>query len=292
MKDQLHLHFIVLLFGFTGILGKLISLPATELVWYRMLLAALGMGVVVRYLNVSLRLPTRSVLEMCVVGLVIALHWIAFFAAIKVSNVSVALGCMASTTLFTSFLEPLFDKRRIYWIEVVLGAIIVLGLYIITQFAFHYYWGIIYALISAFLASLFGVINKQFVDRKYEPTVISFYEMSAGFVGITLYTFANTNTDVSFTWPLSVPSNDWIYLMLLAWLCTTYAFVATVYLLKRLSPYTISLAINMEPVYAIIFAYLIFGESEQMSLGFYIGAVIILLAIVAYPFLKKRFVKS
>lgn len=289
MKDHLHLHFIVLLFGFTAILGKLISLGEVELVGYRMGLAALGMLGVLAFFRTSINIDRKAILMMLGTGVLVALHWITFFGAIKVSNVSVPLGCMASATLFTSLLEPLFEKRRIYWIEVVLGLLIIVGLYIIFQFAFEYYWGIIYALISAFLASLFGVINRQFILQGHKATVISFYEMVAGFSVVCIYLLATGSFTTS---PLTLQQKDLLYLLVLAWICTTYAFVASAYLLKRLTAFTVSLAINLEPIYGIILAILIFGESEHMHRGFYVGALIIISSIIVYPFLRKRFVEK
>lgn len=284
LKDYIHLHFIVLLFGFTGILGKIITLPAVELVGYRMLLAFIGIVGIALYMKKSIRLPAKSAFYILFVGSIVAVHWITFFHAIKVSNVSVTLGCMATTTLFTSILEPLIEKRRVLLLEVGIGIVIILGLYIIFQFAFNYVWGIIYALISAFLASLFGVLNRQ-LTQKYDPIVISLYEMAAGAILVLIYlqftnSFTLNTTHFSF---IQVGA-----LLILAWVCTAYAFVATVYLLKKLTAYTVALAINLEPVYAIVMAYVFFRESEKMSAGFYIGALVIISSIFLYPILKKK----
>ncbi len=250
-----------------------------------MLLAALAIGAYLFYKKTSVRLSTKSLFQILGVGGVVAIHWITFFQAVKVSNVSVTLGCMASATLFTSFLEPLFQKRRISWIEVLIGLVIIVGLYIITQFAFEYKLGIIYALVSAFLASLFGVLNQQLI-KKHDSVVISFYEMIAGFLLVGSFLLIKDG----FVTPLnSMGSLEWASLLTLAFACTAFAFVSSVHLLKRLSAYTISLAINMEPVYGIIMAYFIFGDSERMDSGFYWGAFIIIAAIALYPILKKRY---
>ena len=281
MKDHLHLHFIVLLFGFTAILGKFISLDAASLTAYRMALATVGIGLFAVFGKRSLRMHIRGILRLFVVGGLVALHWITFFAAVKVSNVSVTLGCLASATLFTAFLEPLIERRRIFWVEIVLGLLIIAGLYLITRFAFHYLLGIAYALLSAFLAALFGVLNKQLV-KYYSPIAVSFYEMLAGSIIITFFLLLGGG--------IPAPSGlDWVWLLLLAWICTSYAFVALVYLFKRLSAFVVSLAINMEPVYGILLALLIFGESEYMNGGFYFGALLVIAAIAVYPMLKKRF---
>lgn len=284
LKEHLQLHFIVLLFGFTAILGKLISLPATELVGYRMTLAAIGMVTVNSILGLGWKAPRKAIAQMVGVGALVALHWITFFAAIKVSNVAVTLGCFASVTLFTALLEPLVEKRRIYLPELLIGVVIILGLYIMSRFALIYIQGIVLALISAFLAALFGVLNKQ-LTGKYHFVLISMYEMTSGAIIVLLYLLLAEN---GFTYsPLSLPTADWVWLLLLAWVCTTYAFVGIMYLLRHLSAYTVALAINLEPVYGILFAYLLFGESERMHTGFYAGALVIIAAIIVYPVLKR-----
>lgn len=285
-KDYLRLHFIVLIWGFTGILGKLIPLPATELVCYRMFWAAVGILVWALWKNKKLMLPLSAMLPIVGVGCIVALHWVTFFAAIKVSNVSVAVGCMASATLFTAFIEPIIERKRIFWIEFVLGFGIIVGLYIITQFALQYYLGIILALVSAFLASLFGVLNKL-LTRRHDPIVISAYEMMAGFVAVFLYTlFSNTGFTQS---PLNLHFIDVVYLLILAFACTSYAFVTSVDLLKTLSAYTVAIAINLEPVYSIILAYFIFGDSEKMNFGFYVGTLFVLSIIWIHPILDRKF---
>ncbi len=285
IKDQLHLHFIVLLFGFTGILGKLITVGALELVFYRMLIAAFCIGLYAAWRSIDLRVSPSDGLKILAVGSVVALHWLTFFGAIKLSNVSVTLGCMASASLFTSFLEPLIMRRKLLWIEVALGLVVILGLYIIFRFAFDYYLGIAVALLSAFLAALFGVLNKLLVD-KHEPQVVSFYEMLAGIIGFGLYILFSQGLNVE---AFAVSALDMFYIAILGVLCTAYAFVVTVELLRRLSAFFISLAINLEPIYAIILARLIFGESERMELGFYFGAILIIGSVLVYPMLKRRF---
>ena len=167
LKNHLKLHFVVFIYGFTAILGKLITLPAAEMVWYRMLIAFAALGLYLNYKNRSVVYPRRAILQMVGVGLVVAFHWITFFHAVKISNVSVTLGCLASTTLFASILEPLIVKRRVKWLEVVIGLVIIAGLYLIFQFEFRYKLGIFTALTSAFLAGLFTVLNKTFIS-KYE----------------------------------------------------------------------------------------------------------------------------
>ncbi|MBL7784428.1 MAG: DMT family transporter [Chitinophagales bacterium] len=284
-KDFLQLHFIVLIWGFTGILGKMISLPAVELVNYRMFIAAIGMLAWAIWRKENLRLPFEQLWKVGAVGCIVATHWITFFGAIKASNVAVTLGCMASMTLFTSLIEPFVNRRRLFWVEIILGLIIILGLYIIAQFAFHYYWGIILALSSAFLASLFGVLNQRLLQHT-RPTQIAFYEMLTGFILVTIYNSYQHNF-TQLPWELS--TSDLICLFILGWVCTSYPFVVSVELLRRLSPFEIVMAINLEPVYSIVLAYFIFGESEYMHFGFYVGALIILVALFLHPVLDKKF---
>ncbi len=284
IKYNLLLHLVVLILGFTAILGKLITLPAYELVWYRMMIAVLALLIIIGFRKQSLRLPWRDILKLSGIGFIIAVHWLCFFHAIKVSNVSVTLGCLSVTTLFTSLLEPLIERRRISILEVVIGIIIIFGIYIIFQFETEYLWGIIFTLIAAFLASLFSVLNKQ-IALKYKPDVTSFYEMLSGFICLTVFLFlAKDYSDIK----LNLTTSDLICLLLLGVVCTAFAFSTTVKIMQKLSAYQVVLAINLEPIYGILTAYFIFGESEHMSPGFYTGASIILVSVLVYTYLKSR----
>lgn len=282
IKSYLHLHLIVFIWGFTAILGELISLDALPLVWFRMLMAV---GFIVLYFlfkRQSLIISKKLFLLFLFLGLVIALHWLTFFKAIKVSNVSVTLACLSTGAFFTSLLEPIFYKRRVVWYEVLFGLIVVFGLYIIFNFEGDYYLGIILALTSAFLSALFSVLNGK-LAQKYDPTVISFYELSGGVVCFSIYLLATSSFTPDF---FILKSSDWMYLIILSSICTAYAFIASVKVMKFLSPYTVMLTINLEPVYGIILALLIFKEKEQMSTGFYLGAVIIVVTVILNGILK------
>jgi drug/metabolite transporter (DMT)-like permease len=219
------------------------------------------------------------------IGVIVALHWICFFYAIKVSNISVTLGCLSTSTLFTSIIEPLTQKRRIMWYEVLLGLVIIAGLYIIFQFETRYYEGIIFSVIAALLAATFSVLNKN-ISRRFDNNVISFYEMLSGFVVITIFLFIKEGFADAF---IGITVNDAIWLFILGFICTAYAFSATVDLMKKISAYIIVLTINLEPVYGIIMAFLIFGESERMTVGFYVGTFVILLSVFSYPLLSRKF---
>jgi drug/metabolite transporter (DMT)-like permease len=285
IKHLLHLHIIVFIYGFTAILGRLITLDAVQLVWYRMLIAFLSLAILLLFNRKNLRLNNISVLKLIGVGFIVALHWVTFFHSIKISNISVALGCLATTTLFTSILEPLIVRRPLSRLEVKVGVVIIAGLYIIFQFEPNYLAGILTGILSAFLAGLFTVLNKKLI-RHYNPVVISFYEMGGGFAAITIYMWASGVFHSGIAMPTS---GDWLYLLLLGIVCTAYAFMASVKVMETLSAYTVVLTVNLEPIYGIIMAYLIFGESEKMSSGFYVGTLIILMAVFLFPVLRRRF---
>ncbi len=288
LRKHLQLHLVVILLGVTAILGALITLPAVELVWYRMLMAFAGLWIWFLYKGIPFRLPFRKIIPLLGIGTVVALHWIAFFHAIKVSNVSVTLGVFASTTLFTSFLEPLSQKRRIFWLEVLIGLVILSGIYLIFQYEFHYLEGILYSLLAAFFNGLFVVLNRN-ISLRHHPSVISFYEMIGGwmFIGFFLAFTGRAGAGL-----FIVPTGDIIYLLLLGFVCTAYAFTAIVDVMRLLSAYTVVLAMNLEPVYGIIMALFFFPETEKMSGGFYLGVLIILISVFSYPFLKRKLGKG
>lgn len=287
-SKYLHLHFIVALLGFTAILGALISLDAIPLVWLRTILAAGGLLIYLKLRKLKIVLPFSEQIVLYLIGIVVALHWITFFHAIKVSNVSVTLGVFASTTLFTSLLEPLIVKRPVYWFEVIIGMVIIVGIYIIFQYEFEYLNGILYALLSALLNGIFVVLNRG-ISKRWDPSLISFYEMIGGFAFISVYMLITNQVTEVFE---LVSTMDIVWLLILSFICTSYAFAAIVELMKNLSAYNIVLTINLEPVYGIILAFFIFGEAEKMSPAFYLGTVIILISVFSYPFLKSKFARK
>lgn len=284
VKSYLHLHLIVFIWGFTAILGELISLDALPLVWFRMLMAVGFIILFMFYKKTDLTIPRKTIMVFLFLGLVIALHWLTFFKAIKVSNVSVTLACLSTGAFFTSFLEPILYKRKVIWYEVFFGLLVVAGLYIIFNFEGDYYLGIILALTSAFLSALFSVINGKYA-KMYDSTVISFYELSGGVLCFSIYLLFTNSFSKEF---FILQPSDWIYLIILSSICTAYAFIASVKVMKFISPYTVMLTINLEPIYGIILALLIFKDKEKMSPEFYLGAVIILLTVVLNGFIKYR----
>ncbi|MBC7607605.1 MAG: DMT family transporter [Burkholderiales bacterium] len=282
IKSYLHLHLIVFVWGFTAVLGALITLDALPLVWYRMSIATVFILLYVGLNRFPLRVPPKILLGFLFAGLIIALHWLTFFKAIKVSNVSVTLACLSTGAFFTSLLEPLLNGRKIIWYEVFFGIIVVLGLGIIFKVEGHYVEGIFLALTSAFLSALFSVINSKYA-KAYNAAVISFYEILGGVLFLSIYMLFTQGFSVNF---FKISASDWLYLAILSSVCTAYAFIASVKVMKFLSPYTVMLTINLEPIYGILLAVIVFEEKEKMSTGFYIGALIILSTVILNGIVK------
>ncbi len=284
LKNYLLLHLIVLIWGFTAILGALITIDAIPLVWYRMLLAVICIAVYFLWKKKSFKVDRKGLVKFFFTGLVIALHWVFFFKAIKVSNVSVALVTMSTGAFFAALIEPIFFKRKINTLEIFLGLLVIGGLYIIFNFESQYELGIIYALIASFLGALFAVLNGLFI-KKYTAEIISFYQLFFGVALITVFLLFNNSFSKSF---FQISTSDWLYLFVLSSVCTAYAFSASVQVMKYLSPYTVMLTINLEPIYAIILALFIFGDEEQMSATFYAGAFIVLFVVLLNGIIKNR----
>lgn len=280
----LHLHFIVLLWGFSGVLGKLISIDALPLVWFRVGLASILLFLFMLATQRSFRIPKKLIGLVVLAGITISVHWIAFFYAIKVSNVSITLACMSTGAFMTAFLEPLFHKRKIILYEVGLGLVTVLGLSIILKVQFEFLMGIFSALVAALLSSLYSLMNSNLI-KKAKASALTFYQLFIGFVFLSVVLVFRGEFNSSL-W--QIESWDFIYLFVLALFCTAYAITSANKLLLHLSPYTLILTLNMEPVYGIILAYFVFGESETMDILFYIGALLIMISVVLDAMLKYR----
>ncbi|CAM3699872.1 DMT family transporter [Flavobacterium chungbukense] len=276
LKSYLNLHLIVFIWGFTAILGALITIDADNLVWFRMLLALIFLGGFIIYKKQSFQVPIKELFKLIFVGLLIALHWIFFFKAIHVSNVSITLSIFSLGAFFASLLEPLFYGRKVLWYEVFFGLVIIAGLGLILQVEIKYLTGVYYALAAIILGVLFTLMNGKLISD-HEPSVITFYEFGAGVAFISVYfLFQGKFTPEFFQMSL----NNWILLLILASVCTAYAFTASVKVMQRLTPYTVMLTTNLEPVYGIVLAYFILGGKEKMSVEFYIGAVIIIITVI------------
>lgn len=284
LKSYLHLHVIVFIWGFTAVLGKLISLEALDLVWYRMFFAAVIMVAVILITKERIKVPLRVLVGFVASGIIIALHWLTFYQAIKVSNVSITLACLSTGAFFASILEPIFYKRKVIWYEVMFGLIVIFGLGIIFKVETQYTAGIYLAVTSAFLSALFSVINGKYA-KEYNPNVISIYELSSGVIFISIYLFFAGNFSPAF---FALSLNDLLWLLILSSICTAYAFSASIKVMKFLSPFTVMLTINLEPIYGIFLVLLIFPENEKMSPMFYLGALIILTTVIANGIMKSR----
>ena len=283
-KSYLNLHLIVFIWGFTAILGALITISADAIVWYRMLFAAVFLFFFIAFQKKSFRIPLKSFLKLIFVGLLIALHWIFFFHAIHVSNVSITLSVFSLGAFFASLLEPIFYGRKVLWYEVFFGLIIMAGLAMIMKVEVGYMSGMIFALISIILGVLFTLMNGKLIE-KHDATVISFYEFLAGMVFISVYFLYQNKFSVDF---FDLNLNNWMLILLLASICTAYAFTASVKVMEKLSPYTVMLTTNLAPVYGIILAYFIIGSKEKMSFSFYVGAVIIIITVILNGVIKHR----
>lgn len=288
-KDYLHLHFLVLIWGFTAILGLLITIPPVEVVFYRTLISLVGLGVVVYSRNLSFDIGKKEIINILLTGTLIAIHWILFFASARISTASVCLAGLATTSFWTSLLEPILLKTKIKWYEVFLGVIVIIGLYIIFHFEFNHALGLLMALISAFIAALFTVINVRFAKVHHHHT-ITFYEMVGACGSIVLffpfYKYYLTN---DYQLHLRLSYSDLLYISILAIVCTVYAYSAAIELMKKISAFSMNLTVNLEPVYGIILAVIFFGEREKMHTGFYIGVIIILISVLIHPFLNKYY---
>ena len=283
LKHYFHLHFLVFIAGFTAILGEAISLSSIALVWHRMLIALVLTFLFLLYYRYNLKIDIKDFFKFSLAGIIIALHWITFFEAIEQSNISITLAMFSTGAFFASLIEPIFFKRKVRPVEIILGFIVICGVFIILQANIDSFFGVLLGIVSALLASLFSVLNGKLVQNN-NPFVISFYEFLSGVVFILLYLiFSGNLIDLNIE---SFFSYDYLYVFILGSICTAYAFIASVHILKFLSPYTLVLTYNLEPVYGILLAIFIFPETEKMEFSFYIGTLIIISTIIINSTLK------
>ncbi|MEO0059723.1 MAG: hypothetical protein RLZZ312_1370 [Bacteroidota bacterium] len=284
LKSHFNLHLIVFIWGFTAILGALISIKEVALVWYRMGLATLFLMIYLLITKKSIRLPKKVILNLFFVGFLLALHWIFFFRAINIANVSITLATFSLGSFFAAILEPIFFNRKIKGYELAFGLIIIIALYFILQVEVQFLNGIFSALFSIIVGVIFTLLNGKLI-QKHDATIIATYEFFAGFLFVTIYLLFNQQFTPQF---FQLSTNDWLLILILSSICTAYAFTASINVMKRLSPYTVMLTTNLEPVYGIALAYFILGSSEHMSPSFYIGAIIILITVIANGYFKSK----
>ncbi|OYU80347.1 MAG: EamA family transporter [Flavobacterium sp. BFFFF1] len=282
-KAYLNLHLIVFIWGFTAVLGALIQVKDASLVWYRMLSAGIFLLLYLLFSGKKILLPLRAASNLVFVGLLIAIHWVFFFRAINISNVSVTLAMFSAGAFLASVLEPLFYKRKMLWYEVLFGLVIIAGLFMIMNVEVRYIDGALCALFSVFVGVVFTLFNGKLI-QKHDPAVITLYEFFAGTFFVSLYLlYEGAFTPMFF----KVSLHDWMLILLLSSVCTAYAFTASVNVMKKLTPYTVMLTTNLEPVYGIVLAYFIIGQGERMSLSFYVGASVIIVTVILNGVIKN-----
>ena len=286
LKNQLHLHILVFIAGFTAILGELITIQAIPLVWFRMTMAGVLMLIFIKIKKVPTDVPFKVKIRFFLAGVVIALHWITFFAAIKAANISVTLAMFSTGAFFASLIEPLIYKRKIIKYEIFFGIIVMAGVVMIMQIKGQYFYGIILGIISAFLSSLFAVINGKFA-QSYDASTISFYEFISGVLFISIFLLFDYEQGFSLSF-FNISFNDFIYLFILSSICTAYAFIASVHVMKHITPYSVVLTYNLEPIYGIILAIIIFPSNEKMPLVFYIGCFLIISTVFFNAIIKHK----
>jgi len=276
-KAFIQLHIAVLFAGFTAILGRLIDLNEGMLVLYRMLLSALTLAIILFFRKELIKISFKNILMLFGIGAIIALHWVTFYGSIKYSNVSVSVTCLSAIGFFTSFLEPLITRRKLDTTEVLLGLLAIAGIYLIFNFYPEYKTGIIFGILSALLACLFSIFNKKIL-RNFSSQIVTLYEMAGGFIALCfILPFYFRFFPPEYFLPTFI---DWMWLLVLAWICTVFAFILSLNALKKISAFTVNLSYNLEPVYSIILAFIIFNENKFLGTGFYLGFSLILLAII------------
>lgn len=271
------MHIAVFLAGFTAILGKLITLNEGLLVWFRLLITVSTLGIMLYYQKRIKAIPWGDMLKIFGVGVIVALHWVTFYGSVKYGNVSVALVCFSATGFFTAFFEPMILRRKLSVIEIGLGMMAIAGIYIIFDFHPQYKLGIIFGILSAMGSALFPIFNKRLLVV-YEPKTLTLYELGGGLLALTvLVPLYLQKFPASYYVPTAT---DWLWLFVLAWLCTVLSFDLQLNALKKVSAFTANLTYNLEPVYGIILAFIFFKENENLHREFYLGVLLILLAVV------------
>ncbi|MCB0658927.1 MAG: DMT family transporter [Saprospiraceae bacterium] len=290
-RAYLELHLAVILFGFTAILGDLITLPSLTLVWWRVFLASISLYLIIRPRRTLQKLSRQAMWRFIGIGGLAGLHWIAFFGSVKLSNASITLITLASGALFASMLEPWFFRKKVSGMEVLLGMMVIPGMYLVASSVDFSMWaGIAAGLMASLLAVTFSILNKNYI-RDSDALTITFLEMSGAWLLVSiLLPFVQyfAPSPLPF-WPQNL---DWVYLLILALVCTTLGYALSLNALNHLSAFTTSLALNMEPVYGMILAWLILHENKELNTTFYLGVLVILIAIFSHPFLKKRLRKQ
>ncbi len=277
MKQALiRLNIAVFLWGFTGVLGRLISLNAGWLVWWRLLMVTIGVWLLFGLQKKVQFLPVTKMIAVMLVGTLLALHWLCFYGSIKLSNVSIALTCLATSGLFSAILEPLFFRRKMNWNELALGGLVLIGVLLVYFSNLHFSAGVWVGILAAILTVMVSVINKKFV-RDVPAISLTVFQLTGSFIGLTilmpLYHYVLPTTYI-------VPQHwDWLWIFILAVGCTILPFVLYVQALQKVSAFTINLTLTLEPVYGIVLAFAVYQENKELSPGFYYGLILIIVAV-------------
>jgi drug/metabolite transporter (DMT)-like permease len=276
-KAFTQLHISVFLAGFTGVLGRLITLNEGLLVWYRLLITALTMWLVFLISKRIQKISVKDIVKIMAVGLVAALHWVSFYGSIKYANISVALVCFSSVGFFTALLEPLLLKQKINVVDLLLGLLVIAGIYIIFHFDIQYKTGIILGVICAILMAFVMIFIRQMIQRMNAETLIT-YQLTGGFIGLTmLMPFYLHQFPVATILP---GWNNFLWLLVLSWGCSVWAFQLSANALKKIAAFTVNLSFNLEPVYGIILAFIIYNENERLGFSFFAGGILIILSVL------------
>lgn len=281
----IRMHFAIFLWGFTGLLGKLINLTEGPLVWYRMLISSLILAVFLWYKKEWPRMKTRELIRIGSIGIIVMLHWVTFYGSIKMANISVAMICLSAIAMFSSVLEPLVNRKPFDFLEILFSILAMVGISTIYMSDSSASAGVIIGVISAFLSALFSVLNRR-IASMYEPLTISFIELSSGwlFLSLLLPVYFIIHPASS----LDASSTDWFYLLILSFFCTVLTWILSLQALRKVSAFTMALALNLEPVYGIILAVLFAGEMNVINQWFILGAVIILLTVVLHAIYRFK----
>ena len=278
------LHLMVVILGLTGVFGKLISLDAIQLVWYRMFIAFITLSLFLAYKKQLFTVILKDFFGILGVGALVTFHWLCFFQSIKVSTISVAVVCLATSSLFSALIEPMFFKRKLLKYEVFMGIVVIAALIFILGAETQYLWGYFYGIMAAFLGTLFTLFNAKYI-KKVGAAKITMIEMLAGVLIISCVLLLKQDYTV-FTSLISV--TDFSYLLILGTLCTAMVFVWMTEIMKHITPYSLIMAVNLEPIYSIILALVIFGDSELMSNSFYVGSSVIIGIVFLEGYLKNK----
>ena len=278
------LHLMVIILGLTGVFGKLISLSAIHLVWYRMGIAFVSIAIFLAFKKQLFSISKQDFFGLLGVGALVTFHWLCFFESIKVSTVSVAVVCLATSSLFSALIEPFFFKRKFLFYELIMGVVVVFALAFIMGTETKYFWGYFYGIIAALLATLFTLFNAKYIN-KVDAAKITMIEMLSGVLIISCILFLQQDYSVLTT---KISVDDLSYLIILGTLCTAMVFVWLTEIMRHITPYSLIMAINLEPVYSIVFALIIFGDDELMSSAFYLGSCVIIGIVLLDGYIKNK----